>query len=840
MKKLILLMMALGVVHFANAQNYTSLDSKNKIVFQGDKIVYEGQTIVLGPKTLFLDGQLSDAEADKFPYVFNTFQKAAAQFADGTEQQPMTLYIAPWVYWIDDPDDPAIRRGENGHQPFGMVVRCQHLHLIGLNPDAQNIVLAAQRGQTQGAIGNFQMFDFYGDGLTIKNMTLGNYCNVDLDYPLKPSLSRKMRMPAITQAHVAGCHGDKAFAQNVRFISRLNMTPLSGAKRLLFDHCHMESTDDALASTGVYLHCTLDFYGQKPFWSSDRCGAVFLDCDFSVCHDEERTYFCKAIAPINLVDCRFHCDHFLYAGYTHTPSDWLRSYQYHVTMNEQPYFVGAEKPYNTICMEQRNLLGAYRLSEGEETVYNTYNLLRGEDNWDPMGIRQTVERIGKRDGRDYTNMATALLVTPRENELQTGGNNVTLKAELMRHSGYPLNNQQVHWRVEPGKEKFVKLSAKEGTECVVTPLLDEDNPVHVNVIAYTDDGLEGCAEMNIKPAFVEPPVFTAKPRLTIAKGMARVDYQLNLNGRKDQSLITWYRIKDGRQIPVSGSRLDQPEYTYPLRPEDVGYRLAVKVEPKHLRCLPGKAVEIESKAAVKKSQVTGSDTYETDFQNFPTTVQQELIPGFWTVDSYKPADTNEYGWTVDPAKEYWYYGEGINGCVGTGLYGIDQGARLLYTPLAGNYGSQWLTLHIDPSKTAGQGFSSARQQYLDIYLKYDTRTLTGYGLRIIRTTKYHNAVDFLLIRSEKGIVTPISAPVSSICYITNCTVTLTAEGNRLTAHAETTSPMQKVSDPNLKPTVDLSAEINPNGNGGYGVMYTGNAGEGANMLHRLKVKTECK
>ena len=437
-------------------------------------------------------------------------------------------------------------------------------------------------------------------------------------------------------------------------------------------------------------------------------------------------------------------------------------------------------------------------------------------------------------------MATALLVTPRENELQTGGNNVTLKAELMRHSGYPLNNQQVHWRVEPGKEKFVKLSAKEGTECVVTPLLDEDNPVHVNVIAYTDDGLEGCAELNIKPAFVEPPVFTAKPRLTIAKGMARVDYQLNLNGRKDQSLITWYRIKDGRQIPVSVSRLDQPEYTYPLRPEDVGYRLAVKVEPKHLRCLPGKAVEIESKAAVKKSQVTGSDTYETDFQNFPTTVQQELLPGFWTVDSYKPADTNEYGWTVDPAKEYWYYGEGINGCVGTGLYGIDQGARLLYTPLAGNYGSQWLTLHIDPSKTAGQGFSSARQQYLDIYLKYDTRTLTGYGLRIIRTTKYHNAVDFLLIRSEKGIVTPISEPVSSICYITNCTVTLTAEGNRLTAHAETTSPMQKVSDPNLKPTVDLSAEINPNGNGGYGVMYTGNAGEGANMLHRLKVKTECK
>ena len=118
--------------------------------------------------------------------------------------------------------------------------------------------------------------------------------------------------------------------------------------------------------------------------------------------------------------------------------------------------------------------------------------------------------------------------------------------------------------------------------------------------------------------------------------------------------------------------------------------------------------------------------------------------------------------------------------------------------------------------------------------------MTGYGLRIIRTTKYHNAVDFLLIRSDNGVITPISEPVSTICYITNCTVSLRVQGNRLTAHAETASPMQKVSDPNLKPTVDLSASITPNDYGGYGIMYTGNAGEGANMLHRLKVKTEWK
>ena len=65
----------------------------------------------------------------------------------------------------------------------------------------------------------------------------------------------------------------------------------------------MESTDDALTGTGVYLDCTLHFYGQKPFWRSDMGGAVFLNCDFYVCHEEDRQYFCKSVGPLSIVDC---------------------------------------------------------------------------------------------------------------------------------------------------------------------------------------------------------------------------------------------------------------------------------------------------------------------------------------------------------------------------------------------------------------------------------------------------------------------------------------------------------------------------------------------------------
>ena len=203
--------------------------------------------------------------------------------------------------------------------------------------------------------------------------------------------------------------------------------------------------------------------------------------------------------------------------------------------------------------------------------------------------------------------------------------------------------------------------------------------------------------------------------------------------------------------------------------------------------------------------------FETDFQNFPCKNQPQLLPGFWTIGGYKPLDTAAYDWQVVPDKDYWIYGPGMNGSHGTGLLQDQKGARLLYTPLDGSYGDMAITLNVDASKTAGQGFGSATGQYLDLYIKFDTRTLTGYALRIIRTTKYSNAVDFILMKYENGVAEAISQPVSSTCYRTNCTLTLTAKGGKLTAHASTTTPLPApVTDPNLKLSVDLEADIASN------------------------------
>ena len=840
MKHLLLSLFALLLVPGgATAQPASrSLDADHPIELLDGAIRYAGERIELGPHCFYLDGQLTDAECAASPYLYNSFTEAARHFTPGTPDEPMRLYIAPWVYWIDDPDDPYIP-GSRGEQPFGLVVKCPFLQLIGLNPDAEAIVLASQRGQTQGAIGNFTMFDFHGDGMLFRNLTMGNFCNVDLDYRLKPSLSRPKRLPAITQAHVAYCHGDRIVAENVRFISRLNMNPLSGARRILFDRCHMESTDDALCSTGVYLRCSFDFYGQRPFYNSDRYGAVLLDCDFRIRHDTPRQYFCKAVGPLSIIDCRYRADSACYAGWTHTPTDWLRCYQYHVTMNGQPYVIGADKPYNTICLDQLPMLAAYRLTDTEGTFYNTYNLLRGDDGWDPQQLRARVERLSRRDGRDFGAIASCLHLEPRTLELQTGGAPAEVRAQLMRHGGYPLDNRPIRWRVQAGYEKYVLLSTDEGGRCTLTAANDEDLPQHFSVIASTDEGHEAAVELTVRPAFVAPPACTEQPTLRIEKGMATVNYALDLGGREDRSLITWYRGRrsDGRDaLPVAVSRLDHPERRYALTAADAGCYLFAGVRPKHVRCEAGEELRTPIRK-IRPAEVIATRTLETDFRTLPTGLQPEVREGCWSVDGCKPEETAAYDWRVDPERPIWAYGEGLNGAMGTGLIQLQKGARLRYTPPRGRYGDMTVTLDCDPAKTAGQGFGSATGQFMDLYIQFDTRTLTGYALRAIRTTKYSNAVDFLLVRYDRGRTTAICEPVSSPCFRTGCTLTLRAVGNRLTAHVETTAELPAETR-HLPQTVDLEAAIAPLPYGGTGILYTGSCGESLVMLHRLRIDWE--
>lgn len=831
-------------------EGYTPIDSSDPVEFGGTYIKYKGETIQLSETAIYLDGSLSDELAAQYPYVYNDITKALSADAlkNGTADNPMTVYVAPYVYWIDDPAaTDTVQKTEGYSTPYGMVVNSDFLTIKGLTGNPDNIVLAGNRGQSHASNGNYTMFRFNCSGaLTVKNITIGNYCSVDLDYPLMSELNQAKRTETITQAQLADVSGEKMFADNCNFISRLNLDPINGASRSLYNNCHFESTDDALNANAVYVGCDFDFYGNRPLYSSYGTGSTFLGCTFNCkilnVEAEPTQFFTKEGGTITAVDCVYKSNLSvpISIGWTKTPSTSLKCYQSNIIHNGQSITIGGEGAKETVDMTGKSVLDAYKVVSGGKTYYNTYNLLKGSDDWDPLGVKDVIKAAGQ------DTVATQLSITSDVTEIESGKETASIGGTVNYFYGTNDTTQKITYSVSDEDKAYVKLTDNGDGTCKVEGTNNDDAARKVIINASTESGLEAAVGITVKPSKIEAPAFTKAPVITNdGQGSLKVDYSLDLGSREDMSAISWYRCTDAEgsnPILVAVTRNDSPEYTYKLTAGDVGYYIMAKVESKNIRSDYGTPVNTVYDKAIGVKDVR-SKNFATDFSNFPNVKQSEIKAGFWTVDYNRPADTESFGsWQGADTEEPWKYGTTGNGCVGAGLYEGTQGARLMYTPVEGTYGDMSLKLVVDPAKTAGQGFGSAGQ-YMDVLLKFDTSTLTGYGLRIVRTKASSNAVTFVLVKYDNGTVTEISDEVIASCYATGCTISLKVEGNKLTAHVET--PTEQLADQAAKGyphVVDLTAEIEANSFGGVAIQHAGTLGSGGwqntTMLHNLNVTWE--
>ena len=831
-------------------EGYTPIDSSDPVEFGGTYIKYQGETIQLSETAIYVDGSLSDELAAQYPYVYNDITKALSADAlkNGTADNPMTVYVAPYVYWIDDPAaTDTVQKTEGYSVPYGMVVNSDYLTIKGLTGNPDNVVLAGNRGQSHASNGNYTMFRFNCSGaLTVKNITIGNYCSVDLDYPLMSELNQAKRTETITQAQLADVSGEKMFADNCNFISRLNLDPINGASRSLYNNCHFESTDDALNANAVYVGCDFDFYGNRPLYSSYGTGSTFLGCTFNCkilnVEAEPTQFFTKEGGTITAVDCVYNSNLSvpISIGWTKTPSTSLKCYQSNIIHNGQSITIGGEGAKETVDMTGKSVLDAYKVVSGGKTYYNTYNLLKGSDDWDPLGVKDVIEAAGQ------DAVATQLSITSDVTEIESGKETASIGGTVNYFYGTNDTTQKITYSVSDEDKAYVKLTDNGDGTCKVEGTNNDDAARKVIINASTESGLEAAVGITVKPSKLDAPEYIKTPVITNdGQGSLKVDYSLDLGSREDMSAISWYRCTDAEgsnKVLVAVTRNDSPEYTYKLTAGDVGYYIMAKVESKNIRSDYGTPVNTVYDKAIGVKDVR-SKNLSTDFSNFPNTKQSEIKAGFWTVDYNRPADTESFGkWQGADTEEPWVYGVTGNGCVGAGLYQGTQGSRLMYTPVEGTYGDMSLKLVVDPAKTAGQGFGSAGQ-YMDVLLKFDTSTLTGYGLRIIRTKASSNAVTFVLVKYDNGAVTEISDEVIASCYVTGCTISLKTEGNKLTAHVET--PTEQLADQAAKGyphVVDLTADIAANSFGGVAIQHTGTTGTGGwqntTMLHNLDITWE--
>lgn len=826
-------------------------------------------TVQINEKAIYIDGRLSDEQIEGYDNVYNSFKQAMDHLVDGTEAEPMNVYIAPYVYWIHNPDST------NTSEAFGIVKTCQNLHITGLTEDPRNVVIAANYGHNEGYDGgNWTMFNITGDGLTLKNLTFGDYCNVDLEYPLNPSLNRPKRTNNVTQGQIASYNGDKLYAENVRFVSRLNMMPFNNNKRALYVNCHMESTDDSLngSSKAVYLGCDFEFYSSKPWGGSS--GVTLLDCKMKICHinvsDKVQQYLSKGSGPYTLVDCEFTDDYDLPVsiGWSDVNNSTFRSYYSNVTRNGQPIHMdlGGTRPDTGVDITGTELLKAYKLDDGGKTVYNVYNLLRGTDDWDPLGQKEVVTRLGA------TDVATKIAVSADNKALEFGKENGDTAVLSYKLSG-PQSTEyttDVTWSFEnPSHADYVNLEKNQDGTCTVTlkeALNNQDETLKVVINGTSAMGHEAAVELTVKPSMLEAPSFTSEPVLTQnGDGTAKVEYELDLGTRADNSRIIWSVCDDAQgtnPITIAVGRGDTPLKQIPLTKAYVGKYLRVTVESKHIRSDYGAPHTVTATSPVAAEGIAETNRLSENFATFYAGNQTEIKQGFWTVDGYCPADTqsgyipldgtevsDKYSakvagkWTpeqvagqIAAGTNFWNYGTGAkNGFLDyTGLYHTGRGGRIMYTPLGESFGDMDVTVKMAPGKTAAQGFGSD-YQYMDIMIKFDTSTLTGYGVRIYRTSG--DSCAFVLMEHKDGKSKEICEPVRTSCFLTECTVRIWTADGKLHVNAESSQSQPSTAvDNGYAEKVDLVADIASNTNGGFCLINTGTTGDNTTYIGSVEME----
>jgi hypothetical protein len=499
-------------------------------------------------------------------------------------------------------------------------------------------------------------------------------------------------------------------------------------------------------------------------------------------------------------------------------------------LNGKPINLSEENPGVSVNLENYpDLLKAYKFDLNGETVYNTYNLLRGKDNWDPMNVRQKVAAAS--GSRDVGNIPMRMLVsdvtdgqdqtppepwylwgTTKPRVIETGKDEYRILSYTILGDTKAKASGSVSWRTLPGQSELVSLKTLPDGKVEVRSNNRGNDDIEVIIEAVSSLGIHGSIGVTTRPAQQPAPVFSSRPVIqSPANGKLKVNYAYTLDTYTDQSIVNWYRCdteSGTNAIPVSVSRLNKPELEYTLSWGDIGKYIKVEVTPKHNLSNTGTMVSAMYTTAISQSDVSSFDITIPDFQNFPAVPQPQVLPGYWTVDGNRPVDHSpDRTWRANP--DSWVWAMTTAGTdLEPGFRPKTQGARLRYTPPVGTYGDMAVTVKVNTCKE-DEGFGSATGQMLDIFIKYDTATQTGYALRLERTNRQIDGTEWAFVKYDNGNISPLYPAIRpddrrnpwdegywdtrlrSSVFMTQCTIQVWTEGNKLKAKATTTAAQTK-------------------------------------------------
>ena len=761
---------------------------------------------------------------------FKTLQAAYAAAAAGTPEKPTVIGVKPDVYLLHV-DEAA---------PYSIHITKNYVTILGLTDDRRKVVFADNRCKDEGANNDGFIFVVNANGFTMMNLTLLDYCNIDYEYPGDPSKNLKMRSPVVSQGVVLEASGDKHVYSHVAFLSRLDTTVIS-TTRAYFTNIFVEGTEDLISFGGQAVAVFKDSEAYFPDGSGGLAsqGLVFIDTVFKASkgmgfYSSEGNTEKSVGNPDTLIDCVVPAVPIGVA--------WLDEAAPHQNYYSLTYRLKDSNGKPARIRDSHAGPATYNfsreLSVEEAKAFNPWNLLRAAlpngpvDDWDPANVRAQYQD----DGSDVFRMSVTAPAAPTGRPagglslsrmvLPTVRTNATDAA--VRLTSFPTRaNATITWSAP---SSLVTLSSTTGNNITISGNNHTDHPEWVIVKASAANGFSAMVPVNVEPAFIDPPKFTAGPVVAAPlNGKVDVHYTLALGGHQDQSLINWYQCADtacATPRMVAVSRGDQPLKSYTLTAGDVGRFLRVGIQPRHNISEPGPAVVATTAKPIVAANVT-STAIHLDFRNFVATENPTIENGEWTVIGT---------WT--PEAETSGYGLRISGLAGTVPRGSNNAnpatdgsvtvngeraanpyAALLYQNDKPT-GDMTVRVVMTPDKTAGQGFAlsgspddAPRMERSDIFIKYDPRTKTGYSLRFWRTIQSSGNCVFQLYKIENGVGHPLNdqQDVTGV-FKPDTTITLSVAGNKLTAKGSNTKDGE---------TLSLEGTIAPNTFGGAGAFWSG-------------------
>lgn len=364
------------------------------------------------------------------------------------------------------------------------------------------------------------------------------------------------------------------------------------------------------------------------------------------------------------------------------------------------------------------------------------------------------------------------------------------------------------------------------------------------VRATAPNGLVAQVTLRIRPETVAAPVVVGTPSIQIGPNSAALQIVYDHPEFTDWSTITWYRgsVPGDLAVQVGVTTLNNPYLNYQLSGGDIGQYLTAVITPRYEFSAPaGSSIDVSTSRAIVAGDVTHPLVISTDFGNITWSGHTLNQSDVWYADTIKPSDVNQ-AWTPSVATPWAYVLGDRDGASGVpGLRTATQGARLLYQP-QGSFSDMSLSLDVTPEKIGGQGFGSATDQYLEVYLKWDPVTQTGYALRFQRLASdplngnqpipsSGNSTRVSMIEYVNGVRTIFpGCYVESSVYMPGAHVEFNLVGNVLSADVTTESSQSSAQQMyNLPNEIHFSVAL-PSAPGstlgGFGFQFTGTVSAG--------------